>query len=81
MVYWEWFGIGNVDCGANSFFDQGLKQRIGIDNGAATGIDQEGSGFHLRETTRIDKMPSLGGEGGDEDDDVALRKQVIEPFD
>lgn len=73
----ERLGVGDVDGGADVVGVEGADEVVGVDDGAARGVDEEGASFHESHFACADERACLGGEGDDEDDDVGGGEEIV----
>ena len=75
---WEGLGVGDVEGGADAVLVEGVDEGIALHDGAAGGVNEEGSAAHKGELGRADEALGFGGEGDGEDNNVGLREEGVE---
>ena len=78
MAGGERLGVGDVDGGLDVMLLKGGDEGVGVNNGAAGGVDEQGAALHEGELGGADEAAGGVGERDDQDDDVGLREQGVE---
>src|SRR5690606_26204118 len=75
VVRGQRFGVGDVEDGAQAAGAGLGEQGLGVDDGAAGGVEEDGAVLHGGEEVLVGQVAGLGGEGQHEGDHVLVRQE------